>query len=81
MKVELLLFLLHCVSCVVCFPSVLREGEVPIYLYKIKAVLLSILSVKAWDAPPLDGSMPPPEQCVAEQRRQGVAHPLGLAAP
>ena len=69
MKVELLLFLLHCVSCVVCFPSVLREGGVPLYLYKRKAVLLSIFGAKAWDAPPQHGSMPPLERGVAEQRR------------
>ena len=60
---------------------VLREGGVPLYLYKRKAVLLSIFGAKAWDAPPQHGSMPPLERGAAEQRRQGVARPKGLAAP
>jgi len=34
------------------FLVVLREVGVPLYLYKSKAVLMSIFGTKAWDAPP-----------------------------
>ena len=44
----------------------LREGGVPLYLYKSKVVLLSIFGAKAWDAPPQHGGMPPPERGTAE---------------
>ena len=43
-------------------------------------MLLSIFGAKAWDAPPQHGSMPPPIEGGAEQRRQGVGHPLTVAS-
>jgi len=53
----------------------MREG-VPLYLYKS----LGYAGGYSWHeigAPlPLNGSMPPPIEGVAEQRRQGVARPL-----
>ena len=54
---------------------VLREGGVPLYLYKIKVVLLSLFGMKAWDALPQHGSMPLLERGMAKQRWQGVARP------
>ena len=80
MKVELLLFLLHCVSCVVCFPSVLKRGGCPSIYTQRRGDATAIPGMKLMHHRLLNGGMQPPHEGEDKRCQVGAAEPRGRPA-